>query len=218
MNDESRRVRVVCFDWGGVILRICRSFEEGVAAAGLELRDGYDAADLYDVRRKLSHDYQIGAIEDADFFTRVSDSLRGLYSADEIAAIHDAWLVGEYKGVGDIMDELNASPSVKTAMLSNTNARHWSRREHDFPTCGKAELPHASHLLGLAKPDPAIYAAFTKAVAVDSDQILFFDDLAENIEAARTAGWQAVHIDHTTETADQIRLGLKNRGIAISPR
>ena len=29
------QVRIVCFDWGGVILRHCRSWQEGCAAAGL---------------------------------------------------------------------------------------------------------------------------------------------------------------------------------------
>jgi len=208
MPDTSSPIRMVCFDWGGVILRICRSFPEGLEAAGLPLRDGIDDPQLYDVRKKISAEYQIGAIGDAAFFRAVSDAVRGLYTPDEIAAIHDAWLLEEYPGIDAVMAELNALDEVETAILSNTNARHWARRLADFPTCGMAQHQHASHLLGLAKPDPAIYAAFAESVGVEPSSVLFFDDLEENIRAATSAGWRAEHIDHQSSTASQIRAHL----------
>ncbi len=34
-----KRIRLVCFDLGGVVIRICRTWAEGCAAAGLEVRD-----------------------------------------------------------------------------------------------------------------------------------------------------------------------------------
>lgn len=45
--------------------------------------------------------------------------------------------------------------------------------------------------LGVAKPDPAFYAAATKGIGVKPDEILFLDDLAANVEAARAFGWRA---------------------------
>jgi FMN phosphatase YigB (HAD superfamily) len=41
---------------------------------------------------------------------------------------------------------------------------------------------------------------------------VFFDDLAENISAARACGWNAVHIDHTGDTAAQVLAGLRAHG------
>lgn len=204
---------VVCFDWGGVILRICRTFEEGIAAAGLDARPFEASPELYDVRRSASRAYQVGEIDDVAFFKAVSESLGGVYDTDEIALIHDAWLLGEYEGVGEIMAALNEAEAVTTAMLSNTNARHWARRERDFPTCGAAEAAHASHLLRLAKPDAAIFRAFEREVGAAPGSIVFFDDLEENVEAARAAGWSAVRIDHEAETAPQIRGALAALGI-----
>jgi len=203
---------VVCFDWGGVILRICRGFPEGVAAAGLELRVGADDPDLYDVRRAHSLDYQRGAMSEQDFFRSVSDSFRGLYSPEEIAAIHDAWLLEEYEGVAELVDELHAHGRT-TGMLSNTNARHWARRERDFPTAGTLGHQHASHLLRAAKPDGAIYKAFERESGYSGPQVVFFDDLEANIEAARSHGWRAVLIDHTGDTAAQMRSALNELGV-----
>ncbi|MFG0305345.1 MAG: HAD family hydrolase [Phycisphaerales bacterium JB040] len=204
--------RLVCFDWGGVILRICRSFPEGVAAAGLDLRDGVDDPDLYDVRRAHSQEYQRGAMSEADFFEAVSESFRGLYTPEEIAVVHDAWLLGEYEGVADLVGELHTLGRT-TGMLSNTNARHWLRRERDFPTAGTLGHQHASHLLRAAKPDEEIYEAFERASGYAGPQIVFFDDLEANIRAARARGWEAVLIDHTGDTAGQMRAALVGLGV-----
>ena len=41
---------------------------------------------------------------------------------------------------------------------------------------------------------------------------VFFDDLAENVSAARACGWNAVHIDHEGDTARQVMAGLRAHG------
>lgn len=47
--------------------------------------------------------------------------------------------------------------------------------------------------MGMAKPDPAIYREVVKQLAVDPEEIVFVDDFIENVEAAREAGWNAIH-------------------------
>lgn len=205
-------IRVVCFDWGGVLLRICRSFDEGVKAAGLEVRKR-NGKDLYDVKHDAASRYQIGGMSDKAFFNNISRSLEGLYTPDEIALVHDAWLLGDYEGVDELIDELNSISGIETAVLSNTNERHWQRRLTDFPAGGKVTHQQASHLLGFAKPDPRVFTAFVNRVGVNAETILFFDDLEDNVKAAREAGWKAELIDHKTETAEQLRKHLGDYGI-----
>lgn len=205
-------IRVVCFDWGGVLLRICRSFEEGVQAAGLEVRERHKD-DVYDVRHDAASRYQIGGMSDKAFFNAVSRSVGGSYTPDEVALVHDAWLLGEYEGAGDLVDELNDIDGLETAVLSNTNERHWQRRLTDFPACGRVTHQQASHVLGYAKPDPRIFTAFVNRVGTSADHVLFFDDLEANVEAAREAGWQAELIDHESETVDQLREHLAAHGV-----
>ncbi|MGI5132582.1 HAD-IA family hydrolase [Pseudonocardia sp. CA-107938] len=45
--------------------------------------------------------------------------------------------------------------------------------------------------VGLAKPDPAIYAAADNAYGTEPADVVFFDDRADNVVAARAHGWDA---------------------------
>jgi putative hydrolase of the HAD superfamily len=45
--------------------------------------------------------------------------------------------------------------------------------------------------LGLAKPDPAIYAAADRAYGTVPGDVVFLDDRPENVEAANAHGWTA---------------------------
>ncbi len=216
----TRTVKIVVFDWGGVILRICRSWDEGCGRAGLEVRGGSDAPELASERRRIAHEYQIGAL-DCDAFCRgLADATGGLYSADEMRRIHDAWLIEEYPGVAELVARLTNTPLITTGMLSNTNHLHWAQQLHAheggtsrFPTARLLEHRHASHLLGIAKPEARIYERFEAASGFRGEDILFFDDLAENIAAARSRGWRAEQIDHTADTASQMALHLAAYGV-----
>jgi putative hydrolase of the HAD superfamily len=44
----------------------------------------------------------------------------------------------------------------------------------------------------LCKPEPAIFAHCADLFGLDPAQTLFLDDVAQNVEAARDAGWQAI--------------------------
>lgn len=215
-------IRCVCFDWGGVILRFCRSFADGVRAAGLDLRDGANEAEAIAARRGLANQYSMGKLSRAEFLGAASRATAGLYSIKELERINHAWLIEEYPGVGAIVDELNALLHIETALLSNTTEIHWERQHAEpsrsngiphFPTAAKLKHRHASHLLGLLKPDDAIYAAFERETGFAPQSILFYDDLLENVVAARSRGWNAVQIDHTGDTAAQIRASLREFGI-----
>ena len=68
-------------------------------------------------------------------------------------------------------------------------------------------------LLGIAKPDPRIFAAFADATGFPPSSILFFDDRAENVLGAGNAGWHARRIDHAGDTASQLLRHLGSFGI-----
>lgn len=213
-------VRMVCFDWGGVILRICRSWAEGCAAAGLAVRGDSASAEIKARRRVAAEAYQRGAISTAEFLESLGEIVGGVYTRAELARIHDAFLIEEYPGVDRLVDRLRTLPDVQTGMLSNTNELHWRRQHADdsskvlhFPTASKLGHRHASHLLGHAKPGQEIYRAFERMTGFSGSRILFFDDLEENISAARAVGWRAERIDHTGDTAGQMDDHLRRHGV-----
>jgi FMN phosphatase YigB (HAD superfamily) len=215
---------MVVFDLGGVIMRICRSFTEACDRAGLELRPGAEAPAMSARRKLVAEAYHVGAITCDEFFAGLSRATDDLYSPAEVRRIHDAWLIEDYPGVGALVHDLHAR-GVATGILSNTNHAHWVRMgTREFPAGGLVQHPHASHLLRLAKPHEAIYRRFHESTARVAPrcadgaprspaQLLFFDDLQENIAAARGCGWNAHQIDHTGDTAAQMRAELHRRAV-----
>jgi putative hydrolase of the HAD superfamily len=89
----------------------------------------------------------------------------------------------------DLMTALSAHNRV--AVFSNTNAAHWARvAEMAGAALDRFEL-YLSHEIGAVKPDLAAFALVAARAGVDPARCLFVDDMAENVEAARRAGFQA---------------------------
>jgi putative hydrolase of the HAD superfamily len=66
---------------------------------------------------------------------------------------------------------------------------------------------YASHLMGIAKPDPAFYAYILKAEGVPAQDVFFTDDTIENVNVAANAGLNA--FQYTNAQA------LKNRLLSL---
>lgn len=213
----SADIGMVVFDLGGVIVRICRSIVEAGARAGIAVPADELTAEKRAARKAIHAEYERGRITCDEFFPRISATTGGRVSAEQMRLIHDAWLIDEYAGVSELIDDLHAA-GVETGVLSNTNAWHWGRQMMAsdgarFVAAKKPRHKHASHLLGLAKPDAMIYRTFAERVSVEAARMVFFDDLEENVNAARACGWHAERIDHTGDTAAQMRAWLVTRGV-----
>lgn len=212
-------IRLVVFDLGGVIVRICRSWPEACAAAGVPVRDGWDDPDARAARRELRIMHEQGRIDCGGFFEQLAATSPGLYSPDEVRRIHVAWTLGEYPGAGALIARLN-SMGLDTGVLSNTNHSHWMRLAppahlpaDEYPTPRTVKHLYASHLMGLSKPDAAIYHEVAHRTGFEPGSILFFDDMEENAAGARSAGWRAHRVDHSGDTAAEIARVLEEMGI-----
>lgn len=206
-------IRLVCFDWGGVILKICRSWEEGCKSAGIKVPSKKIAVKCLAKQESLSKRFQTGQMSDKAFFRAIAKESEEFHSIDDVAAVHHAWLLEEYKGVDSLIAELNELADLSTALFSNTNASHWARMDTDFPAAARIEHRHASHLFGLAKPDEKAFAAFERRVGASGNHILFFEDTQSHVDAARAFGWCAELVDHRGDTAEQMRTLLADYDI-----
>lgn len=102
----------------------------------------------------------------------------------------------------DVVEAIEAA-SIATGALSNTSAPHWAElrgAQSHFRTVAHLQNAVASHLAGVLKPSPAIYHAFEAASGQPGSRLLFFDDLADNVQAARALGWRAEQIDPMGDT------------------
>ena len=95
---------------------------------------------------------------------------------------------------------------LKAGILSNSGPgareaeRHWGFEEMTDDIV-------YSHEVGLAKPDPAVYALAASRLGVEPGEIVFLDDVEAAVEAARAAGWHGVlHEDTARSIAELERI------------
>lgn len=82
-------------------------------------------------------------------------------------------------------------PRFTTGIVSNSGPGAREReRPYGFESVTDAIV--YSHEVGLKKPDPMIYALTAERLAVQPQEIVFLDDVAGNIEAARRCRWHGV--------------------------
>ncbi|MHC4274557.1 MAG: HAD-IA family hydrolase [Planctomycetota bacterium] len=206
-------IQLVCLDVGGVVVRICRTWAEGCAAAGIASRNPSLWEETAPGRKALIQQYQTGRIDGATFAEQISVLVSGVYSPSEVMGVHHAWLLDEYEGVGDVVERVHRA-GLETAALSNTSHEHWCRMG-EFPAVMRIRHHLPSHRLGLQKPDPKIYERLEQQLGYNGGQIIFFDDKIENVEGARAAGWHGEIIDPAASPAAQIAEALRAHGVAV---
>ena len=94
-------IRVVCFDLGGVVVRICRTWQEACARASVPVRDHarFDTPELKSRRRTITDDYMAGRLTCEQYWRDIAGATAGLYEPHEIRAVHLAWTMDDYAGI-----------------------------------------------------------------------------------------------------------------------
>jgi len=194
------------FDLGRVVLDI----DFGKALACWAGHAGCPPAELATrfVREEAYRHHEIGKIEDAVYF----DSLRkGLGIGISDAQFLEGWnaiFAGEMPGIAPLLKR--AAGRLPLYAFSNTNRPHveYFSKEYADVLSHFREM-FLSSTIGLRKPDAAAYDHVVKAIGVPASRIVFFDDLADNIEGARARGLTAVHVTAPDDVAKAlVALGI----------
>ena len=191
-------IKAIAFDLGGVIASLGTS----AAHRRWEKRLGLRERTLLDRvwASPISQRAMIGLASGEEVWLHTQATF-GLTDADIAALMHDLWpnemdqeLLGYIRSL---------RPRFKTALISNAYvemrqlAAEWINGQVFDEILISAEE-------GLAKPDPAIYVRALERLAVRAEETIFVDDLAPNVEAARSIGMQALLF----RGADQIQCDI----------
>lgn len=76
-------------------------------------------------------------------------------------------------------------------------------RTHDFLRCFESGVVSAR--VQQIKPEPGIYDTAARRFGAAPQELLFIDDVAVNVQAARDAGWQALHFVDAAGIEAQLR-------------
>ena len=98
---------------------------------------------------------------------------------------------------------------VPLYLFSNTNAAHqrvWGPMMER--ALSRFDRIFVSSELGVRKPERASFDRISGEIGVPHGRILFFDDTLANVEGARAAGLQAVHVRRPEDVRDAVRAWL----------
>jgi HAD superfamily hydrolase (TIGR01509 family) len=210
MTDSN--IHWVVFDLGGVVVKL----DIDGSLDALARRSGTDKNQIKSFlaardESSLSPNerLQLGLIEIDEYVSLVNQALRRRLAREEIIDLRLQAIQGEDEDVLEIIRAL--SVQRKVACFSNTIAIHWNHMLANYQSFRLFHRAVASHLIHAAKPDPAAYAGACRELEAEPAEILFIDDTIANAEAARAAGWHAIHFNG----AAALREELQERGFTF---
>jgi len=129
----------------------------------------------------------------------------------EIRAYYGRWpemIAGRIPGTADIMARLEKRGYPLFA-LSNWSVETFPLVQHKFEELSLFERVFLSGSYGAAKPDPRFYRTALDEIGLPIGQLVFIDDNAKNVSAAKTIGLDSVVFTSAAQLEDDLdKLGI----------
>lgn len=152
-------------------------------------------------------EFETGRIGAEEFATAVTADFRLPVSPQQFLASFTGWVSGLYPGTLEMLAQIPSR--YQRAVLSNNNVLHWTRVVDELGLGAAFSHHFVSHLTGRIKPDAEAFEHVVESLSCRPEHVLFLDDNAINVDAARRFGMQAVCVQGILET----RAALIQRGI-----
>jgi glucose-1-phosphatase len=168
----------------------------------------YACCDQAVIAQRFSYDdaykrHERGEIDADEYFTALRLALGVEIPDTQLLEGWNAIFIGEMPGISPLLAD--AARRFPLYAFSNSNREHelcWSRR-----FTGVLRHFHeiyVSSTIGLRKPEAEAYNYVVKAIGTSAERIVFFDDVLENVDAARACGLQAFQVKSAADVADAV--------------
>jgi putative hydrolase of the HAD superfamily len=194
------------FDLGRVVLDI--DFSKAIACwAGHAGCQPETIVGRY-VRDEAYRLHEVGKISDEDYFQSLRASLGIGISDAQFLEGWNAIFAGEMPDIAELLPR--AAKQMPLYAFSNTNRPHVDYFSKEYADLlGHFREVYLSSSIGLRKPDAEAFDHVVDSIGVPAKRIVFFDDLAENVEGARACGLTAVHVTSPRDVGDALKaLGI----------
>ena len=186
----------IIFDLGKVLVdfdysRAGRRIAASSSASAEQVREFIDHSPLLER-------YETGRISTSEFFEAVRTATGYGGTVEEFAAAF-----GDIFSPLEEMIEFHAllrRRGFPTYILSNTNELAIRHIRTNFPFFAEFDGYIFSHEIGVMKPHAEIYEAVEHLTGKRGAELLFIDDRLDNVTAAATRGWHAVHHEAAAQT------------------
>ncbi len=177
--------RILLFDLGGVLIRL-RIADSLTALSPLDL--DWEGIKSILLENPMIRRFECGQCTRTEFAESFIRDLQLDMTAEAFLTEMATWPVGFFDGALDLLADLRLNYSVNC--FSNTNEVHWQQHWAD-----QFDHPFASHLIGLAKPDPAAFEYVLERLGAAPKNVWFFDDSRANVSSAAGLQLNAFHTD-----------------------
>jgi HAD superfamily hydrolase (TIGR01549 family) len=190
-------IKNIIFDLGGVLLTLdYKKTEAAFTKLGVTQFD-----QLYNQHKgtSLFNDLETGKISRHSFFDAITDATGISMTQEEIT---NAWnaMLGRFPEEWLTWLE-GVSKRYNIYLYSNTNEIHYDAFIEIFQQqVGNKHFndffikAYYSHTLGARKPDPESFLKIIQEQRLEPSETLFIDDTIGNIEGAKAAGLQTIHL------------------------
>ncbi|MFN0213975.1 MAG: HAD family hydrolase [Saprospiraceae bacterium] len=206
-------IRNILFDFGNVLFDLNLSaFEREMA---LLLGDRFDAAKENLGRDRVFELYETGGINTAEFVEKLCHASETLLTPKQVTAAWNAIFIGMPQHRFEMLMRLRQR--FKVFLLSNINDLHerwiidYMLREHGLSEYESRYFDgvYFSHLIRLRKPSLEAFEYVLADAEILPEETVFFDDLPENVDAARMLGIQGIWHEPGTEIGERlVKMGL----------
>lgn len=192
-----QKIENIIFDLGGVILdvdyNLTRMAFEKLGVVHFD--EMYSQANADQLFQKL----ESGKISEEQFYRELNRCTGLNLSSEEIKKAWNAMLLSFREKSLNFLEQIRTK--YKIYLLSNTNYIHMNSFKETFHQKKRTKTfeeyfdeAFYSCEIGLRKPDAASYNWVRKKLNIDPGKTLFIDDSLHNIEGAKKAGWQTIHL------------------------
>jgi HAD superfamily hydrolase (TIGR01509 family) len=148
-------------------------------------------------------DMERGAITFAEFYEFISDKAGYRGSERELRNVWSDFFDGTIPGAEDLLERIREK--YRVAFLSNSNEVHAEVIPRRFATLFRKDDRFVfSHRFRVAKPDPEMFKRALEVIGALPHQVVFIDDLMENIVAAQTLGIRAFQFRDAKQITEEL--------------
>lgn len=187
-------IEVVLFDLGNVVLPFSH-FQIAEKLSRFARKVPYQDpsllfGEIFDLEKGLINPYERGEISSRQFFEGLKERFDLSLSFEDFVPIWND-IFTENVEVSEIIRSLRGRRRL--GLLSNTNPLHFAYALERFPVVQLFDRWILSHEVGAKKPALEIFQTALRWASAPPERILFIDDTAGHVEAARHLGLRALH-------------------------
>lgn len=194
-----RNIPNLIFDMGNVIIDIDISLTLNALKSDLTEKE-FLLADEF-MKSDLHAAFESGSIDEKEFRNGIRMAFNKEWEDEWIDQVWNTLLLTIPKERIQLLKNLRKNHHLY--LLSNTNSIHFRvveeifLKDHPEDTfLGLFDRVFLSHEMGLRKPDKKIYEKVIEEIGAAPEECIFFDDLQENLNAAKEVGLHTYLIDH----------------------